>query len=107
MRRRTTGTALVAATTFLALHPPSFPQEEIKPRVSLQQDESPAITSRMIEALVIPTGQVPVTFVDTVDGDTIKVRVKGKIENVRYLLIDHRNLKSQTCVSNLTLRKLS
>ncbi|PGY06348.1 hypothetical protein COE25_28090 [Bacillus sp. AFS031507] len=42
----------------------------------------------MDEALVIPIGQVPVTFVDTVDGDTIKVRVKGKIETVRYLLID-------------------
>ncbi|WP_306573063.1 thermonuclease family protein [Bacillus sp. AFS031507] len=88
MRKRITGVALVAATTLLALHPPSFQQEEIKPRVSLQQDETPASTTRMDEALVIPIGQVPVTFVDTVDGDTIKVRVKGKIETVRYLLID-------------------
>ncbi|SMQ77681.1 Endonuclease YncB, thermonuclease family [Bacillus sp. OV166] len=87
MRKRITGVALVAAT-LLALHPPSFQQEEIKPRVSLQQDETPASTTRMDEALVIPIGQVPVTFVDTVDGDTIKVRVKGKIETVRYLLID-------------------
>ncbi|MEH7375439.1 thermonuclease family protein [Neobacillus drentensis] len=88
MRKRITGVALVAATTLLALHPPSFQQEEIKPRVSLQQDETPASTTRMDEALVIPIGQVPVTFVDNVDGDTIKVRVMGKIETVRYLLID-------------------
>jgi len=33
----------------------------------------------------IPTGQVPFILVDTIDGDTIKVRVEGKIETVRYL----------------------
>jgi micrococcal nuclease len=31
---------------------------------------------------------VPVTLVETVDGDTIKVKMNGKIETVRYLLID-------------------
>ncbi|MCM3729165.1 hypothetical protein M3226_26490 [Neobacillus cucumis] len=106
MRKRITGVALVAATTLLALHPPSFQQEEIKSRVSLQQDEISATTSRQDEALVGPTGQVPVTFVDTVDGDTIKVRVKGKIETVRYLLIDTPESKKPDMCASLTQRKL-
>ncbi|MEH7159375.1 thermonuclease family protein [Neobacillus drentensis] len=32
--------------------------------------------------------QVPITLVETIDGDTIKARVNGKVETVRYLLID-------------------
>lgn len=99
MRKRITGVALVAATTLLALHPPSFQQEDIKPRVSLQQDEITASTSSKGPAFVIPTEQVPVTLVDTVDGDTIKVRVKGKTETVRYLLIDTpESKKPDMCV---------
>ncbi|MEH7418640.1 thermonuclease family protein [Neobacillus drentensis] len=99
MRKRITGAALVAATTLLALHSPSYQQEDSKPTVSVQQDKVIASTSLMDEALVIPTGQVPVTLVDTIDGDTIKVRVKGKIETVRYLLIDTpESKKPDMCV---------
>jgi micrococcal nuclease len=36
----------------------------------------------------VEAGQVPVTLVDTVDGDTIKVRMNGKVETVRYLLVN-------------------
>jgi micrococcal nuclease len=32
--------------------------------------------------------QVPVTLVETVDGDTIKVNYNGKVTTVRYLLVD-------------------
>jgi micrococcal nuclease len=31
---------------------------------------------------------VPVTLVDPIDGDTIKVRMNGKVDTVRYLLVD-------------------
>ncbi|MGI8384149.1 thermonuclease family protein [Robertmurraya sp. P23] len=34
------------------------------------------------------TTQIPVTLIEPVDGDTIKVLVNGNIETVRYLLID-------------------
>ncbi|GHH99816.1 thermonuclease family protein [Neobacillus kokaensis] len=34
------------------------------------------------------TDRIPARLVETVDGDTIKVIVMGKIETVRYLLID-------------------
>ncbi|MDY0407485.1 thermonuclease family protein [Virgibacillus soli] len=51
---------------------------------------------------VISNGKrVPVTLVRTVDGDTIKVRYKGKEENVRYLLIDTpESKKPGTCVQS-------
>ncbi|WP_299514950.1 thermonuclease family protein [uncultured Rummeliibacillus sp.] len=42
---------------------------------------------------------VPVTLTETVDGDTIKVRYKGKEETVRYLLVDTpESKKTGTCV---------
>lgn len=34
------------------------------------------------------TNQIPVTLVQTIDGDTIKILYEGKEQNVRYLLID-------------------
>ncbi|MGX6443595.1 hypothetical protein ACWM35_10315 [Neobacillus sp. K501] len=38
------------------------------------------------EGLVLSTNQVPITLIDIIDGDTIKIRVKSKVETVRYLL---------------------
>ncbi len=32
--------------------------------------------------------RVPITLIETVDGVTIKVKVNGKVETVRYLLVD-------------------
>lgn len=99
MRKRITGVALVAATTLLANHPSSLQKEEIEPSFSLQQEEFPMSTSLDGEEVVIPTGQVPVTLVATIDGDTIKVSVQGKIETVRYLLIDTpESKKPKMCV---------
>lgn len=37
---------------------------------------------------VISADQVPITLVETIDGDTIKARVYGKVETIRYLLVD-------------------
>lgn len=34
------------------------------------------------------TEQVPVDLIEVVDGDSIKVRINGEVESVRYLLID-------------------
>ncbi|MEH7482128.1 thermonuclease family protein [Neobacillus drentensis] len=99
MGKRITGVALAAATTVLAFHLSPFQKEGIKPSFSLQQDEIPVSTSLKGVNSVTPTGQVPVTLVDTIDGDTIKVRVQGKIETVRYLLIDTpESKKPKMCV---------
>lgn len=46
-----------------------------------------------------PSDQVPVSLVEAVDGDTIKVMYNGKKETVRYLLIDTpEEKKPNTCV---------
>jgi micrococcal nuclease len=43
--------------------------------------------------------EVPATLVEIIDGDTIKVFVNGKIETVRYLLIDTPESKSpKNCI---------
>jgi micrococcal nuclease len=48
---------------------------------------------------IIQTGQIPVTLVETIDGDTIKVKLNGKVETVRYLLIDTpESKKPGSCV---------
>ena len=99
MRKRITGVALVAATTVLAFHPMYLQKEVTNPNIGLQQDEIPIGTSSKSEESVNPTEQVPVTLVNTIDGDTIKVKVKGKIETVRYLLIDTpESKKPNMCV---------
>nr|WP_283108082.1 thermonuclease family protein [Bacillus methanolicus] len=42
---------------------------------------------------------IPVTLIETVDGDTIKVNYKGKEETVRYLLVDTpESKKPGTCI---------
>jgi micrococcal nuclease len=47
---------------------------------------------------------VPVTLVETVDGDTIKVNYEGKVQSVRYLLIDTpEDKKPGTCVQPYAL----
>jgi endonuclease YncB( thermonuclease family) len=55
---------------------------------SLQMMENPESEVLKGKDFVSPDDQVPVTLVETIDGDTIKVWANGKMETVRYLLID-------------------
>ncbi len=98
-----TGVALLSAATLFALHPSIIQKGEIKPNIL--QDELPVSTSHDSEELVVtPAGQVPVTLVDTIDGDTIKVYLQGKIETIRYLLIDTPESKNpKMCVQPYAL----
>ncbi|RLQ92342.1 thermonuclease family protein [Falsibacillus albus] len=58
-----------------------------------------ADTSGSVSSQKTASNQVPVTLVQTVDGDTIKVNYKGKVETVRYLLVDTpEEKKPGTCV---------
>lgn len=45
-------------------------------------------TGQQIPADAPAEGLIPVELVRTIDGDTIKIRYRGKEQNVRYLLID-------------------
>jgi micrococcal nuclease len=86
MRKRTGGIAVIAVTVSLAFY--SAP--------SLIEETSPENTVPVTENQV---SDVDATLVDIIDGDTIKVMVTGKIETVRYLLIDTPESKSpKTCV---------
>ncbi|MCM2532348.1 thermonuclease family protein [Neobacillus pocheonensis] len=93
MRKRLVGGALIAASMVLAFHPPQILTGENQLDVSVQRDmiqnrDSLEKGKIQQEAGNIPNGQVPITLVETVDGDTIKVKVNGKVEKVRYLLVD-------------------
>jgi micrococcal nuclease len=51
------------------------------------------------ETAHIPSGQGSITLVETIDGDTIKVRVNGKVEKIRYLLVDSpESKKPEMCI---------
>ncbi|EKN66905.1 DNA nuclease, lipoprotein [Neobacillus bataviensis LMG 21833] len=51
------------------------------------------------EVANIAVGQVPITLVQAIDGDTIKAKVNGKVETIRYLLVDTpESRKPEMCV---------
>jgi micrococcal nuclease len=81
MRKQIAGTALLTVAALFMVNPTDT--EQNNPGVHQQKKgESQS------ELASLPDGQVPVTLVETIDGDTIKVIVMGKIETVRYLLVD-------------------
>jgi micrococcal nuclease len=90
MRNRIIGGAFIVAATVLSSQ---------LPHVNIQQNESVLEEKNQQEVDTLPTGHVPVTLVETIDGDTIKVRMNGKTESVRYLLIDTpESKKPNMCV---------
>ncbi|MFC4799474.1 thermonuclease family protein [Neobacillus sp. GCM10023253] len=82
MRKQLAGTALLTAAAMFMVNLPET--EQNNPSVNHQQKKGDSQS----EVGLLPDGQVPVNLVETIDGDTIKVRVMEKIETVRYLLID-------------------
>lgn len=101
MRKRMGGVAVITAVTFLAFYPfPALKEQTVK-ESSLQVMENPVSEGLKGKGFVLPDAQVPVTLVDTIDGDTIKVWVNGKLETVRYLLIDTPESKNPNmCVQS-------
>jgi endonuclease YncB( thermonuclease family) len=77
MIKRLAGSALIAASLSMVLQPEQMKTSDLQ----VKQE-------KVAETAAVPSGQIPVTLVETIDGDTIKVKVNGKVENVRYLLID-------------------
>jgi micrococcal nuclease len=86
MGKRTGGIAVIAAATCITFYSMPSQKEESVQENTLQVTESKG-------------SEVPITLVDIIDGDTIKVNVNGKLETVRYLLIDTPESKSpKMCV---------
>ncbi len=78
MKKRITGVAVMAVTAVLAFQP----TDTVKKKQEVIQ------STELLEIEEHSKGQVPVTLVEAIDGDTIKVRLNGKTETVRYLLVD-------------------
>ncbi|MFL6563093.1 MAG: thermonuclease family protein [Bacillus sp. (in: firmicutes)] len=99
MRKRLVGVSFIAAATVLALHPMKPANEEYQPNIGIQQDTVQNSGSLVAMESGMPTNQIPITLIETIDGDTIKAKVKGKIETIRYLLIDTPESKNpRMCV---------
>ena len=83
MRKRTGAISIIAAATCIAFY--STPPQKEK--------------SAPVEVTEQQVSEVPITLVNIVDGDTIKVKVNGKLETVRYLLVDTPESKNpRICV---------
>lgn len=85
MRKGLVGIATIAAATFLTFYSSPPQKEEIVQEFSFQESENQESYLLKGEPVV---NQVSVTLIEPIDGDTIKVRLHGKIETVRYLLVD-------------------
>ncbi|MGG1674243.1 thermonuclease family protein [Neobacillus sp. NRS-1170] len=81
MRKKIVGVTLFAVAIILGF--PQIQNEEANQKLNIKSDAGSS------------TGQQPITLVRTIDGDTIKVKVKGKIETVRYLLVDTPESKKE------------
>lgn len=84
MRKGLVGIAIVA-TTFLTIYSSPPQKEGIVQVFSLQEFQS---QERQLLKVEPGVNQVSVTLIETIDGDTVKVRLNGKTEKVRYLLVD-------------------
>jgi micrococcal nuclease len=86
MRKRTGGIAMIAAAACITYFSDPLLNEENVEETFLK------VTKNQVS-------EVPATLIAIIDGDTIKVRFNGKIETVRYLLIDTPESKNpKTCV---------
>ncbi|QIZ09241.1 thermonuclease family protein [Priestia megaterium] len=99
MRKKLVGVSLMAAATVLAFHPMEQLDEENQTNIGIQQDGDQNSGSPVKEASEMPINQIPITLIETIDGDTIKAKVKGGIETIRYLLLDTPESKNpRMCV---------
>ncbi|MEH7251182.1 thermonuclease family protein [Neobacillus niacini] len=105
MSKRLGGVAVIGAATFLSFNPlPALKDQTVK-ESSPQVMENPESEVVKGKDLVLTVDQVLVTLVKTIDGDTIKVWINGKIETVRYLLIDTPESKNPNMCVQLYTRE--
>ncbi|MEH7333140.1 thermonuclease family protein [Neobacillus drentensis] len=81
MRKKIVGVTLLTAAIILGF--PQIQNEEHNQNLIIKSDAESS------------TVQEPITLVKTIDGDTIKVKIKGKTETVRYLLVDTPESKKE------------
>jgi micrococcal nuclease len=106
MRKGLAGVVTITAATFLTFYSPPPQIEEIVQEFSLQEPKDQE--NHLLKGETV-ANQVSVTLIEAIDGDTIKVRLNGKTETVRYLLVDtpeskHPNMCVQLYAEEAFLR---
>ncbi|MGG1397580.1 thermonuclease family protein [Bacillus salipaludis] len=86
MRKRVIGGVMIAATMLLAYPPQQNLTRENQVEGQSRAPQSLDVIQQKFDNH--PSYQVPVSLVETIDGDTVKVKLNGKTETVRYLLVD-------------------
>lgn len=102
MGNRLVSGIILSATTLLTIYISPSQTEEILQVLSLQESENKVknIVKNIVESEP-DANPVPVTLIEPIDGDTIKVLVNGKEETIRYLLIDTPESKNPNmCVQS-------
>jgi micrococcal nuclease len=82
MRKKLAGGAFIVAASLFAVHPSETITGGNSPVNHTTKD---VFTGEVVDQA---PEQIPITLVETIDGDTIKARVKGEVETIRYLLVD-------------------
>ncbi|SDN63967.1 hypothetical protein SAMN05443253_11580 [Bacillus sp. OK048] len=95
------GVAVITAATLLAFYPLSELNEQLVKESSLLVMENPESEGMKGKNFVYPDEHVPVMLVETIDGDTIKVWVNGKMETVLFIDRYTRVKKSKHVCSTL------
>jgi endonuclease YncB( thermonuclease family) len=99
MHKKLMGVGLLAASTVFAFHPIERLDEVNQAKVGIQKDVDQNNGSLVGDESKLPIHRMPITLVETIDGDTIKAKVKGSIETIRYLLVDTPESKNpRMCV---------
>lgn len=101
MKKQIAGMTLIAGAALLALQPGSLQNRGSS--VQQNRETTPAIASAFYTQK-----RVPAVLVETIDGDTIRARINGKVEAVRYLLIDTpESKKPGMCTQPYAIEALS
>ena len=99
MRKRLVRVSLMATATVLAFHSMEPSNVEIQTNRSTQGVEVQNVGPLVEDVSRMTINQIPITLIETIDGDTIKIKIEGKVEIVRYLLVDTPESKNpRTCV---------
>lgn len=95
MRKGLLGVTKITVATILTFYP------TVSEKIEVVQEANFQGTENQESNIVAQAEQIAVTLIEPIDGDTIKVRLTGKVETVRYLLIDTPESKNPNmCVQS-------
>ena len=90
MQKRLVSGVLMAAAAAVAIQTPQLLKGNSEYNTALDSAKVKSVVAENIQKNdeSYSTSQVPLILVETIDGDTIKAKINGKVETIRYLLVD-------------------